>query len=147
MPDPAWANTAQRILRREQRSLLQYVNETFPWSRPGEESAVRVLRQIIEEEQAADAGLARSLEKRYVPLPPLGTYPVSFTSLAFVSIDYLLPHLVQYQRQLISELERDARAIADAEARQQVQDLLQLKRRHLETLEELAAKANKPIHA
>jgi hypothetical protein len=64
---------------------------------------------------------------------------MAFTSLGFVSLDYLLPRLVEYQRRAIATLERDVATLKDAEARGVVQRILDLKRDHLKQLETLVA--------
>jgi hypothetical protein len=73
-------------------------------------------------------------------MPPyIGSYPSSFTSYGFVSMDFLVPRLVEEQRGEIAALERDLVGITDAEARAQAQQVLDLKRRHLPELEKMAA--------
>ena len=56
----------------------------------------------------------------------------------FVSLDYLLPRLAADGRRAIAALERDRAALADAEAKAAGPQFLDLKRRHLKTLEALA---------
>ena len=42
----------QDVLRRESRSLLQYVREAFPWTTPEERELLAKLRQLTDEERA-----------------------------------------------------------------------------------------------
>lgn len=130
----------QNIFRREGRSLLQYVSEAYPWTRAGEQKPLAELHKMIAEEGQANADLATFLRRRHVPLPYLGAYP-DFTTVNYVRFDFLLPRLVEAQRQGISALEHDLASLTDAVARQEVEKILELKRRHLQKLEELAAPA------
>ena len=145
MTDGAWPTVLQKLLARLSRSLLQFINEADPWARPGEEKLVQELKQLIQEEQEAAVKLSNFLRRRRV-LPYVGTFPLSYTSMLFVSLDYLLPHLVEHERNELAQVGRDLREVHDAEARHQVQEILDLMQRHLNKLEELAARA-KPAHA
>jgi hypothetical protein len=129
------------ILRRECRSYLQYIRESYPWANgKGEELRTKVLA-LTEAENEALANLARAMQKRHITLPYLGAYPTSFTTSNFLDINFLLPRLVTNQRQFIAELERDLRFIHDAGMKEQFQAYLELKRRHLQELETLAGAA------
>jgi hypothetical protein len=127
------------ILRRESLSLLQYVGESFPWITIDERPALARLNQIIAEDKDGVGDLVRFLTRKRLMPPYIGSYPSSFTSYGFVSMDFLVPRLVEEQRGEIAALERDIIGVTDAEARAQVQQVLDLKRRHLPELEKMAA--------
>jgi hypothetical protein len=129
----------QDILRRESRSVLMYVAEAYPWANSTETKTRTELQQLIVEEREALAGLGRFLVRQRVPLPYLSSFPMHFTTVNFVALDYLLPRLVEYQRRSVGELERELSAVKDPSARTEVNKLLTLKRRHLARLEELAS--------
>jgi hypothetical protein len=136
----------QEIVRRQSRSLLVYVSESFPWTTPQEQSALGTLRDLALEERKAVADLARFLQRRHVPAPFVGSYPSSFTTINYASFDYVLPLLVKSERDALMALERDASQLTDAGARALVDRLIETRRRHLKTLEGLAATA-KPAMA
>lgn len=138
MISPHDAARLEAIIRREGRSLLQYVSDSFPWVREGTDEALNRLQQVIREERDAVTALSRFLIRRRHTPPYLGPYPMAFTTINFVSLDYLLPHLVEQQRRAIAELEKDRQALADAEAKAEVDKVLQMKRQHLEALQALA---------
>jgi hypothetical protein len=147
MTDGTWPTVLQKLLRRQERSLLQFIHEAYPWARPGEEKLVLELKQLIQEEQEAAAKLANFLRRHRQMLPYLGPFPMSYASLMFVSLDYLLPQLVEHERQELAQIGRDLHEVHEAEARHQIQEILDLKQRHLKKLEDLAAAAAKPAHA
>jgi hypothetical protein len=138
MLDSRTQNQLQELLRRESRSFLRYVSDSFPWTTPEEKPTLAQLQMLIEEERRATAAFAKFLTRQRIPLPYLGSYPVAFTTLNFISLDHLLPILVDTARQAAQELESNLASITDAESRREVQKLLDLKRRHLKLLEGLA---------
>ena len=144
MLDSSTQSLLRDHVRRESRSLLAYVRDAYPWAAAEESEALTTLRRLIREEEEAVAALGRFLARRRVALPPFESYPSSFTSINFVALDYLLPRLVEYQRHSLGDLERDLARVKDPDARAQVQGLIDLKRRHLSSLEELAAQHREP---
>ena len=130
----------QEIAHRESRSILQYVEDVFPWTNAAEQPTLPRIRKLILEEQACTAGLVRFLFRQRVAPPFLGSYPEHFTALNYVSLDYLLPLLVEYQQKAVADLERDRPRLTDSAAAAEVQKILEIKRRHLQELKALAAK-------
>jgi hypothetical protein len=128
----------QDIIRREGRSFLQYAGESFPWAALPEKAAVAELQQLVVEEREGAAALARYLAKNRLTPPYLGAYPSYFTSYNFLALPRLLVLLIAHQNQGKEELQRDVTAL-HGETRQQVERLLEMKKRHLVELEKLAA--------
>jgi hypothetical protein len=129
----------QEVLRREGRSELMYVAEAYPWASAREGTARGSLQALIREEADALTALGRWLTRQRIPLPYLGAFPTAFTTINFLALDYLLPRLRDHQREAVAQLARDAHAVTDPEVRSRLESLLELKRRHLATLESLAA--------
>jgi len=127
------------IARRENLSLLQYVRDAYPWTTPSEREVLTKIRAMIEEEQQGVVALVRFLYSRHRPPPYFGSYPTSFTSLSFVSLDHLLPILATNERKALERLESEVASLADPEAKALVEKIIANKRRHLETLQSLAA--------
>jgi hypothetical protein len=133
----------QDLVRRASRSMLQYVGESYPWAGDGEADVLTKVQAVIAEEEQAVEGLAAYLRKRRIGIPYLGSYPEIFTHINYVSLDYLLPKLFDWQRQWLGILEKDAVLIADAEARGEVEKVIAVARRHRDELEKLAASTAK----
>src|SRR5262249_10626198 len=95
MLDATTRRRLQELLRRESRSFLQYISDSFPWTTFEEKDALARLQTVVEEERSANAALAKFLIRHRIPLPYLGPYPVAFTTLNFVSLDHLLPMLAE----------------------------------------------------
>jgi hypothetical protein len=80
----------QDLFRRESRSLLQYVSESFPWITPEEQHALASLQAMVREERDSLAGLAGFLTRNHVFPLPLGPYPMTFTNINYMSLDHLV---------------------------------------------------------
>jgi rubrerythrin len=135
----------EEIVRRQARSLLQYVSEAFPWTSPEEQDALQRLHQIIGEEYRAVGDLVRFLVRNHRTPPLMGSYPMNFTNINYVTLDHLLRLLVDYEKTAVQELKQALSRLADGEARNLVQAMLDMKRRHLETLQALAARSRQPV--
>ncbi len=135
--DAATAAMLQGLVRKEGRSLLQYVGESFPWTTAKNHQALPRLSEIVKEEQDGAAAIVRFLLKHRVRPPYLGAYPMSFTTINYTSLDYLLPFLVDFEKRRIAEMEHDLSQAQDAEAKGLLVSLLEMKRRHLQALGEM----------
>jgi hypothetical protein len=137
----------QGIVRRESLSMLTYVGEAFPWTAARDAESLARLRDIVAANNEAVAALGRYLTKHRQPLMYLGSYPGSFTTINFISLDHILPKLVASERGNVAALERDLHALADKDARAEVEKLLAVKKQQLEKLEFLAASHTKTAAA
>jgi rubrerythrin len=134
----------QTIVRREGRCLLQYVGEAFPWTTVADEQELARFQQLVREHSEALAAIVRFMLRQHLAPPHLGPFAMGFTTINFVSFDYLLPRLVHAEREGIGQLERDLAMLTDAGARGVVEKLLDLKRQHLKVLEEMATAHAEP---
>jgi hypothetical protein len=123
----------QDLVRREGRSLLQYVSESFPWTTYKNHHALPVILDMAKEERESAAAIASFLVKNRQQLPYLGAYPMSYTTINYMSLDFLIPYLIDFEKRRIVELEKDL-AMETDEAKHLVQSLLAMKQRHLAAL-------------
>jgi hypothetical protein len=123
------------LVRRESRSLLQYVSESFPWITDEEQQALARLQEMVGEECGGVVAVARFLARHRVAPAPLGSYPMVFTNINYMSLEHLVPLLIDNQRLHIAEMDRTVAGI-DPESRLQAETYLAMKRRHLQKLEE-----------
>lgn len=119
------------------RSLLQYTAEASPWSADVDEELQSRVMQLATEQQASVTELVAFLDSRGHDIDA-GVYPHEYTSLHFVSLNYLLRRLGESQQALIGELEAAQDALADDEtALELVQGILQRERSILSHISEL----------
>ena len=128
----------QEIVRRESRSMLTYVGEAFPWTPSREADTLARLKDLVAHNNDAVAILGRYLTKLREPVGYLGSYPNSFTTINFLSLDHQLPKVVASEQANVAALERDLANLNDKDAHLQVEKLLELKKKQLEKLEFLA---------
>jgi len=133
-----------RLLHREQYSLANYLLYAPPWVPPGREHAWEEVRRIAEAQLANAVRIGRLLVRRHGYAEP-GLFPVEFTRDNDVSLDYLVPRLVEHQQSLVADIERALGELGrDEEARRMVQTVLDGERKHLDALLALAPAAELP---
>ncbi len=135
--DPRTQALLLQAFRRESLSMLRYVGEAYPWAGAEGGAALKRLRDIEAEDRTETASLGRFLFRRHVAPFFSNTFPVGFTTINFLSLEHLLPRLIADQRRAVADLERDAAAVADPDARAELEKLLAVKREHLAELEAL----------
>lgn len=129
----------QEQVRRTGRSLLQYVSEAYPWTSTAKDTQiVACLNQMQQAEQRAMTRLGRFLLQQRANPPLLGSYPMHFTTLNFLAVDRLLILLAEQQASDVADMQAALARIAEPAARARLQELLTLRERHLQTLQELA---------
>src|SRR5262245_2416572 len=136
--DPAQIALLHALIRQESRSLLQYAREAYPWSKANEQAVCDAVQAIATAEAGAVAGLGRWLAKQHAPVSSIGAYPMHFTTMNFIAVHALLPRIVADERQRIAAVEKVFHALPAGDARQMVQSLLDLKKTHVQRLNELS---------
>ena len=135
MIDAATQALLQDIVRRESRSLLQYLGDSFPWDTMEGREAQYHLEPLIQEDRRHIEALIRFLTRRRIAIPYLGAYPMAYTNINNISMTSCLPLVKDSLVKSIAELERDLSRITDPEARRLVQDILDTKKRYIQQLE------------
>jgi hypothetical protein len=125
----------QQQIRRDGRSLLQYVGEAFPYAPVSAEATQRRVAELAREEQEAIGRLIRFLQRHHATPPVLGAFPSSFTTINFISLEHLLPALVKDQQRAVAELQHELGTLPDGEVRHLLWEYLEMKRKHLQVLE------------
>jgi hypothetical protein len=137
MSDTRGLQALHNLVDRESRSLMQYMLGAFPWTTANKSAAVARLLGMTEAERDALVPLTRYLHRHKMPPPRAGGYPVDFTSLNFVDLDFLAALLARHQEDSIARLKDDLAAVSDDEGRRLAHHLLELKTRHLADLRRL----------
>ena len=120
-------------------SLLQYAADTGVWS---DSEASRQTLEKAAAQQRRDVGrLIDLLTERGWPIDS-GTYPTDFTDLQFLSLEYLLPRIIEDQQGLVEELEEAVHTcIDDAAAVALLREALENERHIAAELRALSTKA------
>jgi tRNA isopentenyl-2-thiomethyl-A-37 hydroxylase MiaE len=128
----------RELFRRENRSFLQYVSQASPWVAFGDQSLVDKIRQLAAEEIEALEAFAGWMDRRGISLPYLGAFPTTFTNYNFVAVRKLMKPLAAEQRKELADLEADAAALTELDAKTTVEKLVELNRKHLHDFEQMA---------
>jgi hypothetical protein len=119
------------------RSLPVYLSHAAPWVAYGNEEAHRVLARIVAEKEDHVHRLTELLDARRYTIDR-GEFPMDYTSLHDVSLDYLLNELIGGQRQEVQRIDDCERRLAgDREGRVLAAEVLDTAQRHLRWLETL----------
>jgi hypothetical protein len=124
------------------RSLPIYLQYTTPWVASGREDVTELLAQIAEDQQSV-VGRIGSMILANHELVDAGEFPIDFTSLHDLSIDYLLGLLIDRQRAMIVESEQCVQELAaNAMAQAVAQEAVGSAKAHLDSLLELQQPAD-----
>jgi hypothetical protein len=128
----------REVVRRTQRSRLQYLAESFPWTTPDREAVVAALHRMSAESREAASKIARFLRRNHADQPYLGAFPMEFTNSNFIGLDYALARLVKEEREMAAYLESQLHSLADGEANELLAKLLANTQAHVKELEAFA---------
>jgi len=137
MIDPATKDLLHQIIRRESRSLYQYVREVPTWVGTNDRAVLAQLREMARAEERVVDALGRYLQKAKAELAVVGPYPSSFTPLNDAALKHVLPMVIREQKQALAQLESDLTRINDPQSTAYLIQLLELKKKHVPQLESL----------
>ena len=135
MIDAQVQHLIERQIVRDGRSLLQYVEEAFPYTPANAEEAHHRVDALAKDEQQAIGKLIRYLQKEHATPPLLGAFPSRFTTINFVSLGFMLPAIVQEQQRGIADLEKGLHQLPESEGRHVLWEYLESKRRRVQGLQ------------
>jgi hypothetical protein len=119
------------------RSLLQYSADAWPWIGSGSSAARAAVELLTAEQSGRVRQLAELLNGRGWTID-FGVFP-DFTGLHFLSLDFVLPRLVENERAVGREIETAIpKCAGDAEGAALLQEILPAERAVLARLEELS---------
>jgi len=96
-----------RIAALHHRSLPTYLTYARPWVRSGSESKAGIIEDIAADHHDLVQRILRVLEADDRPVS-LGDFPMAYTDLNDLSLDFILRELARYERRLLKTLEEMA---------------------------------------
>ena len=126
-----------RLVQLDSTSLLQYVSEADLWSNGDARASVDRVAALAREERDEAVRLTRSLQRRHLMVPKVGSYPSHFTTINYVTVDYVLPKLTAELRRYLIELQSFLPLVSDEQVHGWIQDSIAMRERHLQSLSEL----------
>jgi hypothetical protein len=139
MPTPSTIDILNRLYVLHHRSLAVYLHYAPPYRLAQDARAYTVLAQMAEDQNRTADKLATLILDSNGQVDP-GEFPMSFTALHDLSVEYLVKQLIERQKRHIAACEKLADQLsmapyAQAAAREAVGEA----KGHLDNLEELAA--------
>jgi hypothetical protein len=130
-------NLLNQLFAIQNRALPRYVADACPWTHPGDEAATTALTHILADQQAMIGRLGELIDARGGRVDR-GSFPMEYTDMNLLSLDFLVLELIRCQKRDIADIERIVTALgADREARELAEEVLGSERAHLEALEDL----------
>lgn len=137
MPPAKTIDLLNELYAIENRSLATYLADACPWTHPGDEPASQALAHILTDQRQMVGRLGELIESRGGRIDR-GSFPIEYTDLNLLSLDFLVLELIRCQKRDIADIERIVAALgADREARELAEEVLGSERAHLEALEDL----------
>ncbi len=134
-----------RLFQRLYRSLPMYLAEAVPWTDPGAGQARQVLAGIVADAKTYCKHIAHRI-LHYRGRLDLGEFPMEFTDLNMLSLDYLLTELVRWQKADIRAIEQFVAELpAGTDDCSLAEEVLGNARGHLQSLEELLQQPSAPL--
>ncbi len=125
------------LLALQYRSLPMFLRGAAPWTHYGDEKAAQALENIIADQDAMAQRLADRVLGQGGRVDP-GEYPMVFTDLHDLALEYLLGPMLEHQRRDVEAIGRCVADLADdPDSRALAEEVLGSERAHLEWLEEL----------
>ncbi len=142
MPSADTIDLLNRVLNILQRSFPQYLRYARPYIPPGREDVMQTVNEIVAGQDALAERVSQAIfESGGRPDP--GEFPIEFTDMHDLGIDFLIREAIDCQRQDITDLEQCVESLRLAPAAQSLAaEALGMAKAHRESLEELHGKTS-----
>ncbi len=141
LKSPQTCASLNRLSVAHHRSLPVYLQYAPPWINRDAEEVKLVLEQIVSDQEATVDRVSTMIQDAGEDVDP-GEFPIEFTGLHDLSLDYLLSRMVKGQREIVSVCEQAVSELAaDALAQAVAQEAVGAAKAHLDSLLELAGGA------
>lgn len=126
-----------RLLAIHCRSFVQYLRWSRPHVPPGHEDEVETLAAIASDQDALAERITRMVIESGA-LPRTGEFPMEFTDLHDLDIDFLTAAAVKYQEFDLAAIQKIVEALEAAPAAKSIaEEALGMSKGHLDSLREL----------
>lgn len=138
MTSPNTIDVLNRLLVIHHRSLPMYLGYAMPYPLRGDERARGVLNEIVESQKEMVERIGRLIVERGGNVEH-GEFPMYFTGLHDLSLEYLVKRMIADQRRDIASIEQCVVQLhSDPLGKALAEEALGAAKAHLDALEELA---------
>ena len=139
MAEPTTIDMLNRLLTLHSRSLPMYLASARPWFPQRDSDAQAVLRHIAEDQQLMVDRIGAVILDQGGAIQP-SEFPMEFTDLHDLSIDYLIPQIAARQERELAWMRQCVDAVHDSPAARAIaEEALGAAQAHLDSLHELSA--------
>lgn len=131
-----------RLLAIHYRSLPMYLAEAGMWRSENayDDELAKALQRLVSDYHGTCSRIAAAILDRGGAVEP-SSYSMDFTDTNFLSLDYMLPEMIELHRRDMEDMRRIVLVVGDdADAKALAQEALGAAKAHLEILTALAAK-------
>jgi hypothetical protein len=126
-----------RLLHVLCRSLPMYLADARPWARGDQQPIQEALSHLVADQQQYAGRVAQAIVECGFR-PDLGRFPMQFTAINDVSLDFLVQKVIELQRRDITAIEHCAAELTEVPPLCSLaEEILGNARGHLEILEEM----------
>ncbi len=126
-----------RLLAIHCRSFVQYLRWSKPYVSPGHEEELDTLAAVAADQDALAERISRLVIDSGA-LPRSGEFPMEFTDLHDLDLDFLIAAAVRYQEDDLASIQQIVNALASAPAGRAIaEEALGMSKGHLDSLREL----------
>ena len=127
----------QRLMALLRRSFPQYLLYSRPYVPSGKTTMMETVESIAADQEVLAERIGRMLEDANTP-PRSGEFPMEFTDLHDLDIDFLIPYAISYQQQDIATIGELVQQLQMAPAAKSLaEESLGMAKGHLDSLQEL----------
>ncbi len=132
-------NALNQLLIIHYRSLPMYLVEATPWTHRGDAKATEVLLDIVSDQQRTCQRIADQVNQEG-GIVDMGDYPSQFAEMNFLSLDFLLKRVAEYQQRDVDTIRGIVEQLSgNLTAQVLAKESLGAAQGHLKSLEELTA--------
>ncbi|MGI9429764.1 MAG: hypothetical protein ACR2NM_13970 [Bythopirellula sp.] len=137
MSQPATNHLLNRLLAIVGRSFPQYLQYSRPYIPPGRSNLKETIDSIVDDQQGMVERISQLLYDAERP-PRYGEFPMEYTDLHDLDIDYLIGAAIKYQQQDVASISAIADQLQLAPAAQALaEETSGMAKGHLDSLQEL----------
>ncbi len=133
-----------RLLVTQRCSLARYLSKSLFWTHRGNEALVKAIRGISDDQKHYAHRLIEAIGERDGRVEST-SFPMAFTSLNDLALDYLLTRLIEYQRRDLQVIQQcAAESVKGTLAPSLGEEILRSEREHLDILKSFSLTQSLP---
>jgi len=139
MTEASTTDVLNQLLALHCRSFPMYLAYARPWTHAEDQRAVETIQHIVADQRTMVVRIGTALLRDEVP-PETGQFPMQFTTLHDLSLDFLVQEAIRHQQADIASIESCVEELRRAPAAGALaEEALGLAKGHLQAMAELAA--------